>query len=82
MAQNAGIHIIKKVNAHFQPKLDPQYILGRTSMSKYLTNLRKGKPENCMRNNHYGMNESSEIIFGLMFFEKKWSQKVVTFGFS
>ena len=32
-------------------------------MSNYLTNLRKGKPENCM----YGMDELSEIIFGLAY---------------
>ena len=42
-------YIYLRIDAHFHPKLAPQYILGRTSMSKYLTNLRKGKPENCMQ---------------------------------
>ena len=56
-------YIYLRIDAHFHPKLAPQYILGRTSMSNYLTNLRKGKPENCM----YGMDELSEIIFGLAY---------------
>ena len=54
-------YIYLRIDAHFHPKLAPQYILGRTSMSKYLTNLRKGKPENCMQQQRNYLLHSFEL---------------------